>query len=137
MKKYSLLSVDDNPIDLDIIRKMLESDYNVYVATNTCDMVVILERENIDLILMDVLMPDIDGFQAVEMLKKSKFSDIPIIMVSATTEFKDEFKGFEIGAVDFIRKPFKKEFLKRRIELHLALNRNKHETQKFKECLEI
>ena len=135
-KKNALLAVDDNPFDLNAIRSMLEHDYNLYLVTNTSDMITVLERENIDLILMDIVMPAIDGFQAVAMLKKSKFADIPVIMVSGQTDFEDEYKAFECGAVDYIRKPFKKELLIRRIELHLALHRNKHEAKTFTECLE-
>ena len=117
----TILVVDDNELNLDVLVSHLKM-YDVVTAIDGKSALEIVEREQIDLILLDVMMPSLDGFEVCSILKKSiKHSAIPIIFLSAKNSFGDINRGFELGAVDYITKPFNPLELKSRVKTHLEL----------------
>ena len=120
MKKICL--VDDNMTSLTLARDMLKSDYKVYPAPSAAKFFEIIENITPDLILMDVDMPQMNGYEAVEKIKEDeRFIDIPVIFLTAKTDEESELKGFELGAVDYITKPFHPSIIKARISTHLTI----------------
>jgi DNA-binding response OmpR family regulator len=103
-----LLIVDDNTTNIILMQAILEEEgfTNIHSASCVMETYDILENEPINLILMDIMMPDIDGLEALEAIKTNdKFSQIDVIMVTATDDDDTLKKSFELGAVDFVRKP--------------------------------
>lgn len=106
-EKNSILVVDDQPNNLKVISSVLSSQYTLFIANSGDRAVKILERTIPDLILLDVMMPDMSGYEVCELLKKNPLTaDIPIIFLTAKSDIDDIVKGFELGAVDYITKPF-------------------------------
>ncbi|MDD2698558.1 MAG: diguanylate cyclase [Arcobacteraceae bacterium] len=120
--KPTLLLVDDMQVNLVILSGILKEDYHIKVAKSATQALEILALGAIDLILSDVVMPDIDGYELCRILKNDeKTKDIPVIFVTGSSSVEDEERGFEIGAVDFILKPFKPTTLKSRVKTHINL----------------
>ena len=122
-RKPVILMVDDTPTNLGVLSDLLSQDgYEVLVAE---DGESALERASYakpDLILLDVLMPEIDGFATCQRLKEqSDTQDIPIIFMTALSDTVNKIKGFEVGAVDYITKPFQQEEVRARVSTHLHL----------------
>ncbi|MBF0438237.1 MAG: hybrid sensor histidine kinase/response regulator [Magnetococcales bacterium] len=122
-----ILIVDDEKINIDILVELLGDDYKIVVAKNGEQA---LKRANTtprpDLILLDIMMPDIDGFEVCSRLKSDEAtSAIPIIFITGKDSTQDETRGLELGAVDFIRKPFNPTVTLARIQTHLMLQRQK------------
>lgn len=122
-KKGIILVVDDNPDNLELLFFFLsDSDFTVLVATNGKKALQMVEESQPDLILLDVMMPGIDGFELCRLLKANESSkDIPVIFMTALSETEDKVKGFNVGAVDYITKPVQEEVLKARITTHLTI----------------
>jgi len=122
VEKQKLLVVDDNPENLAILYKTLRDEYELTGASNGQDALRLVQTTNPDLILLDIMMPEMSGFEVCRILKEQDaFSDIPVIFITALIEAADEARGFEVGAVDYITKPFKPAILKHRIITHLEL----------------
>ncbi len=128
----TLLIVDDTPKNIQVLGKILSSKgYNIHVAQNGLQALERLEKIVPDLILLDVMMPELDGFKTCERLKHIPvLQEIPIIFLTAKTESDDIVKGFELGAVDYVTKPFNSAELLARVHTHLQL---RHEIQARKE----
>jgi len=111
--KYKILAVDDIPTNTLLLQMMLEqSGLMVSKAQSAEEAVTHLESEKTDLILLDVLMPGTDGFTLAKQLKeRPEYADIPIIFLTALNSTNDIVKGFQLGADDYITKPFNKEEL--------------------------
>lgn len=143
--KELILVVDDQPTNLKVISGVLNNKYALSVANSGERALKILETLKPGLILLDIMMPGMDGFQVCRALKQNeKTRDIPVIFLSAKTETDDIIKGFEIGAVDYIFKPFNPREIKVRIQNHLNLSNAKRkieeqniELEKFKSELEF
>lgn len=122
-----ILIVDDNQQNLQVLGTLLmEENYEVSIAENGKEAIFEVKSNRPDLILMDVMMPVMDGFEAVEKLKENEDTkNIPIIFVTAMNEDADEEKGFKLGAADYITKPIRGPIVKARVKLHLALNNQK------------
>jgi two-component system sensor histidine kinase/response regulator len=122
-----ILVVDDILRNLQVIGNILEEEgYEISVATNGEEALEIVHEETPDLILLDVMMPGMNGFEVCRRLKgMEKVKEIPVIFLTAKTETEDIIKGFEIGGIDYISKPFKKEELLIRIKTHLQLKFSK------------
>jgi DNA-binding response OmpR family regulator len=122
-KKPIVFIVDDVPKNLQVLGNTLRNrDYNISVATSGEQALSMMDKILPDLILLDVIMPGIDGFQVCKKLKTSeKTKDIPVIFLTAKTQTEDIVKGFELGAVDYVTKPFNKEELLARVHTQLAL----------------
>ena len=119
----TVLVADDNPNNVQIIALLLrELKYKIIIAINGEAAVDLVDRARPDLILMDVMMPGMDGFEACEIIKiKPENENIPVIFLTALSEKVNIVKGFEVGGVDYITKPFNKEELISRIRTHLEL----------------
>lgn len=122
-----ILIVDDNSSNLKILGSILDKEnYNVAVAKDGESALKIAEKTQPDLILLDIMMPEIDGFEVCEKLKNNELTkNIPVIFLTAKTETEDIIEGFKKGGVDYIVKPFKKDELLVRINTHLELRRSK------------
>jgi diguanylate cyclase (GGDEF)-like protein len=124
MKK--ILIVDDLPTNIKVLGELLRGKYELLVATNGLKAIAIAKEKMPDLILMDVMMPEMDGFSAAEVIKKDELtSDIPIIFITAKGETSDIVKGFEAGGQDYITKPPNPEELFARVNTHLELKQSK------------
>lgn len=122
--KSRLLIVDDTEENLDILVESLAEEYDIHVATNATRALKIIVSEKPDLVLLDIMMPDMDGYELCEIVKSNpKTNDIPIIFVTALSESTDEARGLELGAVDYIVKPFNMDLVKARIRNHLSLKK--------------
>ena len=129
----TVLVVDDNPKNVQIIALLLrEQKYKIIIAVNGLSAIDLVERARPDLILMDVMMPGMDGFEACMIIKtKTENENIPVIFLTALSEKINIVKGFEAGGVDYITKPFNKEELISRIKTHLELKFARDEMQKM------
>ena len=124
-EKPLILIVDDEPKNLQVLGNMLrESDYKVSAATDGRKALEMMERLRPDLILLDIIMSEPDGLQVCERLKAcEEKKDIPVIFLTAKTDTEDIVKGFELGAVDYITKPFNVTELLARVKTHLELRK--------------
>lgn len=122
-KKLSILVVDDTPENLRLLIRMLtEHGYRVRSAPNGEHALATVHKELPDLILLDILMPDIDGYEVCRRLKADEQTrDIPVIFISALDEVFDKITAFSIGGVDYITKPFQLEEVLARVQTHLSL----------------
>jgi two-component system response regulator ResD len=112
---YRILIVDDEEKIRALIKKYTDFEgYESKIATNGMNALEILKKETFDIIIMDIMMPELDGFSTVKEIKK--FIDIPIIMLSARGEEYDKIHGFELGIDDYVVKPFAPKELMMRIE---------------------
>ena len=118
-----ILVVDDVPTNIAILVELLRSEHTVQMATEGAKALHLASGDAPpDLILLDVNMPGMDGFEVCGKLKESQHTrQIPIIFVTALDDHINEEKGFKLGAVDYIRKPFKPALVKARVRLHLRL----------------
>ncbi len=122
-KNSKILIVDDTPKNIQVLGKTLEQkNYEIIVAQNGLQALKVVEKDFPDLILLDIMMPDMDGFETCKRLKDNpKTKEIPIIFLTAKIEIDDLVKGFDLGAVDYITKPFNSKELLRRVKTHLEL----------------
>ncbi|MBT5229101.1 MAG: EAL domain-containing protein [Methylococcales bacterium] len=122
-----VMLVDDNPGNINLLREILEPDqYSLYFAIDGEKAIAVANKVVPDLILLDVMMPGIDGFETCEMLKKSDVTkNIPVIFVTAKTEIQDLEKGFQVGAIDYIHKPVQAIEVQARVRTHLELQNSK------------
>jgi len=130
--KGIILVVDDIPHNLQVLCSILgRKDYKIAVARNGRQALEVLKKIIPDLILLDVMMPGIDGFEVCKQIKNSpQTSQIPIIFLTAKAETESVVKGFEFGAVDYVAKPFNSAELLARVETHLELKRTREELAK-------
>jgi len=120
--RQKILIVDDVPDNIQIINAILEENYEVFFATTGKQAIDIALSENPDLILLDVMMPNMNGYEVCHKLKSYKqFYDIPIIFLTAMNDIEDEAKGLELGAIDYISKPFNPALVEMKIKNHLKL----------------
>lgn len=123
--KATILLVDDNEDILDFIADDLSGKYRVLTAKNGYEALEILQQEIVQLIVSDVMMPEIDGFELCERIKSGiEFSHIPVILLTAKNTLQSKILGLELGADAYVEKPFSPEFLQVQIA-SLLKNRNK------------
>ena len=127
MMRIKILVVDDSATDRLIIKSML-SDYCVFTANDGLEaMLVLQEHDGINLLVLDLNMPNMNGFQVLEALKEDeRFSKLRTIILTNYDELENEIKGLRMGAVDYIRKPIHMDSLKARIDVHATLLRAQH-----------
>jgi sigma-B regulation protein RsbU (phosphoserine phosphatase) len=127
--KPLVLIVDDNPTNIDLLVNTLKNDYRLSVAKNGHKALDYAERYLPDLILLDIMMPGINGYEVCARLKTTfQTKDIPVIFITAMSETEHKTRGFEVGAVDYITKPFHAAEVKARVRTHLSLKKaRKHE----------
>ncbi len=114
-KKHKILIVDDEKISLRMTDHILSSEYDTICAASAREAIAIYKRENPDLILSDLRMPEIDGFKLQEMLETEMGHQVPFMFMTTDRRDETESKGFAIGALDYIKKPFRADVLLRRI----------------------
>ena len=118
--KKIVFIVDDSDSNLLLAKNALEGVYETYALPSAARLFKIMEKITPSLILLDVEMPEMDGFEALEALKTGdKLKNIPVIFLTGKEEAGTERRGLEMGAVDFILKPFSPEDLKERIKTHI------------------
>ncbi|MCL2853584.1 MAG: response regulator [Defluviitaleaceae bacterium] len=119
----TIFVVDDIGANLFAAEEALEEYYNVITAPSAKRAIELLEKVVPQLILMDVDMPEMDGFEALKYLKsKERFKDIPVVMLTGMSDMETEVKGFEMGAWDFIAKPFSAPVLLNRVKMHIGIS---------------
>ena len=121
--KQTILVVDDSVENLQLLAGLLKDDYRIKVAKNGLKALELVRCDpSIDLILMDVMMPEMDGYTACAAIKSDELTaSVPIIFLTSLNEVADETRGFDIGGADFISKPFNAQVVKARIRTHLDL----------------
>jgi two-component system sensor histidine kinase/response regulator len=127
----NILVVDDNPDNLKVVGEFLkEEGYNIALAVNKTSAFEILNHYSIDLILLDIMMPDANGYEVCREIKANdKLKEIPVIFISALTDISDKIKAFKTGGVDYISKPFQAEEVKARVYTHIELRQQKKQLQ--------
>lgn len=134
---YSILIVDDTQQNVQVLSQILrDSGYKVLAAFNGVDAINLVQKRTPDLILLDVMMPGMSGFEvAKKLIEELGYSGIPIIFLSALDETEAKVKAFESGGVDYVTKPFQAKEVLARIELHLRLKSLEKEREKYIEEL--
>lgn len=124
--KLMILLVDDAPTNIQMLNETLKDGYHLFFATNGRDALRIASESLPDLILLDVIMPDMDGYEVCRTLKADPLMrDIPIIFITAMNQQEDEAIGLELGAVDYIAKPFNSTIVRLRIRNQIELKRQR------------
>ncbi|MDD2898423.1 MAG: response regulator [Desulfuromonadaceae bacterium] len=137
-KRFKILAVDDEPINLQLISAALKNEYDVLTATNGYHAIAQLKEQRPDLILLDVMMPDMNGFDVCSNIKAdASFVDIPVIFLTALDPNEGELRGLEIGGIDYLMKPVNFELLKLRVRNHLALKERNEMVIAQRDLLEI
>ncbi len=120
--KQKILIADDERFNLNILVDILKPDYKIIVAKDGKQAIERAKSKPLDLILLDIMMPEMDGYEACKNLKENEQTkDVPVIFITAMKEEGDEAKGFDLGAVDYITKPFKAAIVKARVKVHLKM----------------
>ncbi|MBF0459940.1 MAG: response regulator [Magnetococcales bacterium] len=120
--RQKILIVDDVPSNIHMLRNLLREDYQIFFALNDHDALEAVATGRPDLILLDIVMPGLDGFAVCTQLKaREETRHIPVIFITAKSDVADETRGLALGAVDFITKPFSPPVVKARIQTHLNL----------------
>jgi len=119
--RKKIIVVDDNPENLSVLKNTLKDKYMVYPSPSAPDMFDLLEHIQPDLILLDVEMPGMNGYEAAEKLKSNdKHREIPIIFLTSMDDEESKKKGLSLGAVDYIHKPIVTPLLLQQLEMHLS-----------------
>ena len=126
--RHKIILVDDNIANLTMGRNMLRTFYEVYPAPSVAKFFEIIEKVLPDLVLLDIEMPEMNGYEAIKKLKADpRFTDIPVIFLTSKNDENSELEGFELGAVDYISKPFSGPLLLKRIANQLLIVRQKRD----------
>ncbi len=122
--KPKLLIVDDQTINIQVLHQAFASEFQVFMATSGAKALTICAAHAPDLVLLDVMMPEMDGYEVCTLLKANPLTaDIPVIFVTAHTDDASEEHGLDVGAVDFISKPINMKIVRARVKAHIALKR--------------
>ena len=117
---YSILIVDDEKTNLNVLNHTLHREYVVYMARDGKTAIEIASDYLPDLILLDIIMPDMDGYEVISVLKSSEITkDIPVIFITGLDSSEDLEKGMALGAADYISKPFSATILKDKVSKHI------------------
>jgi len=135
--KPAILAVDDSPANIDVVKTVLSGDYLVQAAVNGEMALKAIARKRPDLILLDIIMPEMNGYEVCRRIKANEAtSDIPIIFLTSKADEEDEAHGLELGAVDYIVKPISPAILRERIKTHLTLKEARDALRRQNEILE-
>jgi DNA-binding response OmpR family regulator len=136
-KRPIILAVDDTPAQLQLLAKVLEGDgYQPILATGGLQALALVAKESPDLILLDVLMPGMDGMEVCRRLQADPATwDIPVIFLTAKSDANDLLAGFQAGAVDYVAKPFRIPELLARVRVHVDLRRARLEIRTLRGIL--
>jgi putative two-component system response regulator len=121
-QQAKILIVDDEPLNLKVLKQVLQDDYRLSFAKNGMDALELVKKERPGLILLDVMMPGMTGFEVCRQLKSDpETHTIPVIFVTALADEADESEGFNAGGVDYINKPISPALVRARVKTHLSL----------------
>jgi len=124
MTKATILIVDDEASNIEIMNAVLEDDYEICFATSGQEALDVARMAQPDLVLLDVLMPGIDGFEVCRRLKKDPLlADIPVVFTTGLGDTEDEMRGLSLGAIDYVTKPIQPAILRARVGNHVELKR--------------
>ena len=124
--KQTVLIIEDSPLTVKILKNMLKNEYEILSAFSGLDGYEIAVSTKPDIIILDVVMSGMDGYEVCKKLKSNSLTkNIPVIFISSLGEMEDERKGLEIGAIDYITKPFSEPIVKIRVKNHLELKRTR------------
>jgi len=136
-RRDTIVMVDDDIINLTVARNNLAGRYNIATVPSGTKLFQILEKVTPDLILLDIEMPEMDGYEVLKVLKnKEQTAHIPVVFLTATIDPENELEGLRLGAVDYITKPFVQGSLIRRIDLHILFEEQKQKLFKRNLALE-
>ncbi|NUB14866.1 diguanylate cyclase [Azospirillum brasilense] len=122
--RSKILVVDDIPSNVHVLSRILKDEHDIYFATDGAKALELAQSRLPDLVLLDIMMPGMDGYEVCSRLKTDPVTrDIPVIFISAKSEVEDETYGLEVGAIDFISKPISPPIVKARVRNHLLLKR--------------
>lgn len=125
-QKEKVLIIDDSKMNIQFLYSIIEDEYDVFFATNGEDGITIAELKKPDIILLDIIMPDMNGYDVIKRIKAvSELQDTPVIFITSLSSGESEQKGFEYGAVDYIAKPFRPQIAKVRIRNQLLLKKQR------------
>ncbi|MEA2098698.1 MAG: two-component system response regulator [Campylobacterota bacterium] len=125
--KKTILVVDDTKLNIEILLDLLGEKYNIIPSLNGEKALKILQKKDIDLILLDIMMPDMDGYEVCREIKKdNKTKDIPVIFITAKIDEDSIEKAYDVGGVDYVTKPFSPREILSRISAHLALSQQRN-----------
>jgi DNA-binding response OmpR family regulator len=137
-KKARILIVDDEPINIHLLEKILGDLYNTNSADNGYDAIRQVKELRPDLILLDVMMPELGGFEVCKILKTDElFADIPILFLTAMDSIAGEVMGLELGGIDYLTKPVNFELLKLRVRNHIELKERNDLVKEQRDLLAI
>ncbi len=132
-----ILLVDDTETNLDILVDTLGEDHEVAVATDGPTALALAKEQTPDLILLDIMMPDMDGYEVCRRLMADPATaQTPVIFLTALTDVADKTRGFAVGGVDYVTKPFEPAEIKARARTHLSLRLARRELARQNEILE-
>jgi len=125
--KNSVMIIEDEPMNITALMHILGKDYTIYAEKDSRNSIDTIKQVKPDLILLDVMMPEIGGFDIIKKLKNDEETkDIPVIFVTGKTTPEDEAMGFSLGAVDYINKPFSTDVVKMRVRHQMQIiNQNR------------
>lgn len=137
-EQIRILLIDDTPVNLEIAGKTLEKEgYDLYIADNGYSALELIGKTNFDLILLDIMMPEMDGFETLIKIRQIKnCKNTPVIFLTAKVDIESVIRGFELGAIDYIRKPFNELELKARVRIHVELKKIREELEEKNKSLE-
>lgn len=122
----TILIIDDEQLSRDLLKLALESDYHLLFAASGQEALDLLAHEQPDIILLDIMMPDIDGYDVCKRLKANPaYKDIPVLFITCLNEKEDESYGLELGAADYIVKPYNNGIVKLRVKNHLQIKQQR------------
>jgi diguanylate cyclase (GGDEF)-like protein len=124
MKRPTILVVDDEISNIEIMHAILEEDYEICFAMSGQEALTTIRKSQPDLVLLDIVLPDLSGFEVCEAIKGDpQLADIPIIFTTGLGEAKDEIRGLSLGAIDYVTKPIEPVILRARVNNHVELKR--------------
>ena len=135
--RKKVILVDDNPINLKLARNTLMGKYDVFTVPSAEKLFQLLEKTIPDIVLLDVMMPGISGYDAIKVLKNDpRTADIPVIFLTSKSDTNSELEGFIQGAVDYVSKPFSPQLLLKRVDVHVLVESQKKELHHINDNLQ-
>lgn len=136
-KRFKVLVVDDDAINVQLILATLKNEYDIFTALNGYSAIALLADHTPDLILLDVMMPDLDGFEVCRIIRaEERYADIPVIFLTALDTQEGALRGLDTGAIDYLTKPVNFDLLKLRVRNHLALKERNEQIREQRALLE-
>ena len=135
--KPRILIADDDPINIQLLTKALQGTYDICSAINGFDAIDQVKEASPDLLILDVMMPDLSGFDVCKIIKAEEaYADIPILFLTAMGTIEAEITGLELGGIDYLTKPVKIDLLKLRVRNHIELKRRNDLVREQRDQLE-